>query len=102
MVKRETPNPFSLAKAPKDYDPFFFSYTLRSIEFALNTLNQPEILKGSSLYLDVNFLPTSGYSLRPGFVWRDGPTLKITLETDIFVPSLFITLSLGTITVVTT
>lgn len=102
MVARPKPIPYRLPNAPSTYDVGYFNQLVRQIEKVLNNNDQPELAKADALYLDLNTLPSSGYGLRPGFVFRDGSFLKIVLEGSVYMPSLKITVSRGTITVTTT
>lgn len=99
VASRQNPLPNKLPSAPEEYEVSFFNQLNRQIERILNELNQPALAKAGSLFLDINSLPTSGYGLRQGMVYRDGSTLKIVLDGSAFTLTNTATVSLGTITV---
>lgn len=99
MASRQTPSPHKLPNAPADYNVSFFNQFNRQIEKILNELNQPDLAKSGGLYIDVESLPSSGYNLRPGMVFRDGAILKIVLVGAIYLPTLSTSVQLGTLTV---
>lgn len=96
---RQNPLPNKLPNAPKEYDNSFLDQYSRQLERILNKHEQPDLIKGGGLLLDINSLPTSGYGKRPGTVYRDVNILKIILLGDVFPIVSPITVGRGTITV---
>lgn len=87
----------ALPLAPTDYDQNQFNQLISVLRLYFTQLdsNTPLQLDGIRL---LN-LPTSGYNLREGTVFRDGEYLKLVLPNFAYLGNVSATVNLGTVTV---
>lgn len=94
-----TPQKTVLPRSPQIWDHGYISRLVNTIQASLDLLSNPSILRGGELFL--SNLPTRGANLAPGYVFSDGGFLRIVREDDVFADSLYVVVSVGTVTVTT-
>jgi len=87
------------ARPPEDYDRRFFDDLIRSLNQLVILIRSPGV--GRNTTITLTDLPTSGYGLEPGALFRQGNTVKITLEYEAYLAGLQAQGSVGTVTVTT-
>lgn len=87
----------ALPLAPTDYDQNQFNQLISVLRLYFAQLDSDTPLQLDGIRL-LN-LPTSGYNLREGTVFRDGEYLKLVLPNFAYLGSVSATVNLGTVTV---
>lgn len=91
------PIPPAPPRAPREYTQDWAFQLNRWIENYTRLADFPAVLRGGRLYLPG--LPSSGYGLIVGEVYRDGDILRIVVEDAGYVAPVAATCEVGTLTV---
>ena len=86
-------------RPPLTYSQSFGNEMNRWLQNLANAVTGIFYLRGNSLYLAPESMPTSGYGLRPGEVFANAGILTMVREDDIWIGSVHAEGSVGTITV---
>lgn len=87
------------AKPPNEYNRQYFDDLTRSLNQLVFLMRTPGV--GRNTTITLTDIPTSGYGLEPGALFRQGNTVKIVLEYEAYPTGVQAQSSVGTVTVTT-